>query len=204
MYPRYVAHGGLTLSLILVALLLGLALLIPQRLLRVLAVATIALVFGGAVLYALVPAVFGATPPCAVGDTKCLKERAEEAAAREAARRQQEQAARVAAQPSAPQCNVHRVPYRYEKERPAKAFNPGGVCAPALFVDGRWVYVTQNLNDKQLGPYFITADGVVRNKDNQVVELPVDIDRVWSAEDAAFEGSVGLWQPRYTKFLSIR
>lgn len=106
--------------------------------------------------------------------------------------------------PVSPQCNVDRRPHRYKTSMPQAKINPGGVCAVALFIEGHCVYFTQNDRDVAGGKICV-KDGqtTVFDSAGRTIEMPEDVDRVWSA-DTAFDGSIGLWQPRYTKPLPIR
>jgi hypothetical protein len=99
--------------------------------------------------------------------------------------------------PAAQQCNINRMPYHFGATRPAQAFNPGGVCAPALYFADQCVFVTQYGNNRTFGPFCDRGDGTPRDTAGNPTTLPNDIDRAWSA-GAPFDGAVGLWQPRYT------
>jgi hypothetical protein len=128
-------------------------------------------------------------------DNACQQVRAQAAQQRAA----QEQARMTASQPAAPQCDVNRMPYHYEAKRPSVPINPGGICASALFFDGHCLFVIQAHHDEVLGPFCKGEGARVWDKNGNTVELPVDIEYVWSA-DEPFDGSIGLWQPRYTKW----
>jgi hypothetical protein len=77
--------------------------------------------------------------------------------------------------------------------------NPGGICAVALFFAGHGIFVTQAGHHETLGPYYKGDGARVWDKNGNTVELPVDIEYVWSAGEP-FDDSIGLWQPRYTKW----
>ena len=145
-----------------------------------------AMLGAGAVLLLLV--VYDLVTTC---DSACQQSRA---AQRLAAKQQTPSGAR---QPVATECNVNRQDYHFALERPAQPFNPGGKCAPALWFSGHCIWVTSVGNDRPQGSYCSHGDGRVFNQAGDAVELPRDIDRARSA-DIPFDGSVGLWQPRYT------
>ena len=128
-------------------------------------------------------------------DSACQQTRAEAAQQRAA----QDQARMTASQPAAPQCNVNRMPYHYEAKRPSVPVNPGGLCATALFFSGHCLFVTQADHNEVLGPFCKGEGARVSDKNGNTVELPVDIEYVWSA-DEPFDDGIGLWQPRYTKW----
>jgi hypothetical protein len=206
MYPRYALFGGPTWALIFIAGLLGLALLIPQKPIRSLMISVIAVIFGTAVMWALVPALLGY---CAPSDHECLRKEAVEVAVKEEQQRQRQAAAQqaieVSQQPVAPGCNLYRRPHRYPASKPAAFDNPGGKCAVALFIKGYCVYFTQNNDDRTAGMICVNNDNeiAVRDMRNNPIDMPEDVDRVWSVS-AAFYGDIGLWQPRHTKLLSWR
>jgi len=102
-------------------------------------------------------------------------------------------------QPFAPECNINRQDYHYGAEKPPKPFNPGGRCAAALFFAGHCIYLTQAGHNDVRGPYCKSEGATVRDKSGNTVDLPVDIEYAWSA-DKPFDGSIGLWQPRYTRW----
>lgn len=205
-YAAYAAHGGATgWLLVFLVLLLAIAFTIPQRWLRL----PLAVVFVMLLFWVVVPAILWTVMGyCAPSDHVCLRKEAEVVSIKEEQQRQKQAAAQRAIeasrQPVASQCNVHRKPYRFEATRPDFKFNPGGVCSPQLFTEGHCVYVTQNNSETTLGPICNRGGGVPRDKAGNPIDMPEDIDRVWSAEGKPFDAEVGLWQPRYTKLFSWR
>lgn len=142
--------------------------------------------------------------PCSSTDIECKYQQS----TKEEQQRQKQAAAQRAVeatrQPSAPQCNIQRKPHRYPATKPAALDNPGGVCALALFIEGHCVYFTQNNNDQPHGIICVNNNQVaVRDMRNNAIDMPEDVDRVWSTGEA-FDGSIGFWQPRYTQLFSWR
>lgn len=147
--------------------------------------------------------------PCAPTDTVCKRERTIETNIKE--EKERRQAIDVAAsrgsipqQPRSVDCNIDRKPHYFPSEKPPYKVNPGGKCALALFIEGRCVYYTQNYNEHTAGRLCLN-NGVLTAYDlrGSSIDLPVDVDRVWST-GAAFHASIGLWQPRYEKLFSWR
>lgn len=205
-YSTYASHGGATgWVLVSIIMLLVVAFTIPQSWLRIPA----AIVLGALLAWVTVPAAtWTVLGYCSPADLACKREAAAAAAVKAEAerRREIEAAARRASIPQQPvsaDCNVDRKAHYFPSGKPAYKFNPGGKCAPALFIDGHCVYVTQNGSDKTLGPICNNGDGVPRDRLGNKTDMPEDIDRVWSAGEP-FSGSIGLWQPRYTKLFSWR
>lgn len=145
--------------------------------------------------------------PCSPTDVVCQQKAAETARIKEEQRRRQEldTASLKRHQPVSQGCNVDRRAHYFPATKPAYKVNEGGKCAVALFIEGHCVYYTQNYNDNAAGIICVYngATSVSDLRGNRI-EMPEDVDRVWSANGVAFNGSIGLWQPRYTKLLSIR
>lgn len=128
-----------------------------------------AMIGGSAVLLVLVA--YDLVTTC---DSACQESRTEAAQQRAA----QEQVRATQTQPTAPQCNVSRMPYHYEAKRPSAPINPGGICAPALFFANHCIFATQAGHNGVVGP-FCKGDGAqVWDKNGNSVELPVDIEYV--------------------------
>jgi len=206
-YTTYEAHGGATgWLLVFLVLLLAIAFTIPQRWLRL----PLTIVFVLLLFWVVVPAVlWTAMGYCAPSDHACLHKEATATAVKTEVQRQKQAAVQRAIeasrQPVAPSCNVQRRPHRYPASKPATKDNPGGVCALALFIKGHCVYFTQNNHDQPAGIICVNNDNemAVRDMRNNPIDMPEDVDRVWSVSEA-FDGSIGLWQPRYTKLFSWR
>ena len=113
-------------------------------------------------------------------------------------------AAQAAQQPVVLGCNVHKREHLFPATKPLEKFNPNGTCDPQLFTEGHCVYVTQNLSDRTIGPICNRGDGIARDDKGNVIAMPRNIDRAWSAEGRPFVAAIGLWQPRYTSLLDIR
>jgi len=140
-----------------------------------------AMIGAGAVLLLLVA--YDLMTSC---DRACQQSRAQAVQQRAA----QLQARVTTSQPAAPECNINRMPYHYEARRPSVPINPGGICAPALFFSGHCIFVTQAGHDQVLGPYCKGEDARVSDRNGNTVELPVDIEYVWSAGDLSMAASV--------------
>lgn len=206
-YGAYASHGGATgWLLVFLVLFLAITFTIPQRWLRL----PLGIVFGLLLFWVVAPAIlWTAMGYCAPSDRECLHKEAVEVAIKAETQRQRQAAAQRAIdasrQPVAPQCSVQRRPHRYPASKPAVLDNPGGICALALFIKGHCVYYTQNNNDQTGGMICVNNNKkiTVRDMSDKPIEMPEDVDRVWSIAEA-FDGSIGLWQPRYTKLLSWR
>lgn len=143
--------------------------------------------------------------PCSSTDIACKYQQSVKAETQRQRQAAAQRAIEASQQPVAPRCNVQRMPHRYPASKPAVKDNPGGECAVALFIAGHCVYFTQNYKEEPSGTICVNMSNevAVRDMRNNIIDMPEDVDRVWSTADA-FDGSIGLWQPRYTKLFSWR